>query len=317
MTEIECGQLSSCSDSEENSSGDDGTDNLGDSCGCVSSLGGAVNDQAGNPGLQTTTPNAEEDASIEDAEAENDVDDETMSGDNDVFNQPSLLSDLDSLTEPSLESLTGLAKTPLPSNPMSALEDEMLFLRLMDLQGASGFHRDALSSSVRHNREVKPASNALIDSLQLDLGHGGLSRVLQRHKPQPKPAGAAGIAPLPSLATPQSAAAEKIPRAKAEVKKPFMNQHLRLQDAVNAQKPESQIMFGAHSGPISVLEDVAVPKPSVSGPRGLLQDQNDVPLTGLSPVVTNMTNNDLASVSSGPLPAATPLPTLVEAKRYD
>jgi len=80
----------------------------------------------------------------------------SITGDNDVYNQPSLLSDLDSLTEPSLESLTNLQQisssrlSNLTSNEnlntvtsISAIEDEMLLLRLIDIQrgyngGASG-----------------------------------------------------------------------------------------------------------------------------------------------------------------------------------
>ena len=158
MTEVECGQLSSCSDSDDNSSAEDGGDNLGDSCGCVSG-DAATNSQTvtgSNTGLQST-PNAEEEQSIEDVEAENDVD-EMSGGDNDVFNQPSLLSEFDSLTEPSLESLTRAphlsatvmtssssvapAATATATNPtnvgaLSALEDEMLLSMLMDLQQQS------------------------------------------------------------------------------------------------------------------------------------------------------------------------------------
>ena len=75
-----------------------------------------------------------------------------LAGDNDVeytLNQPSLLSDLDSLTEPSLESLNFsslTAKTPIPpstvatssaglvTSNLSNLDDEMLLMRLIDMQ---------------------------------------------------------------------------------------------------------------------------------------------------------------------------------------
>lgn len=462
MTEIECGQLSSCSDSDDNSSC--AAEDMGDSCGCGSSMGGATTPHheqvvaGSNPAATAASaaigsPSAAAEggaASIEDGDAENDVDE--LNDDNDVFNQqqPSLLSDFDSLTEPSLESLTSLAKTPLPPPPpstthhvpsvhqqvfgsghvsttagtaaaaaasmcsnastISALEDEMLLLRLMDLRGGaaaaaalgaassaaasgsaaaaavpstshgsssvatrafgrsdggSGAHPPSSSRNHFPSRPVdsRPptasssgsgsslAHHPLIDSLQLDLGSAGLSRMLQqRHKSKATP----GIAPLPSLAT-----VEKIPshsgrtklslnanaaagKSQAGVvgggganepnetaKKPFMSQHhLRLQDAVNnsQKQSESQIMFGANSGPISVvdpgmLEDAAaaLPKPSISGPRGIIQDSSpgldlgDVPLTGLSPVVTNMSNSELTSCVNGPLPTATPLPTLVQA----
>lgn len=149
--ELECGQLTSSSESEEDNSSEDQEDILQE----------------------------QEEQSLGDAE--NDVDDETMSGDNDVeychsLNQPSLLSDLDSLTEPSLESL-GAMKAPMSLEPMTrsktpvsmsadtssfssigstvlnadmrtnaintcgvstALEDEMMMLRLFDLHGRTG-----------------------------------------------------------------------------------------------------------------------------------------------------------------------------------
>lgn len=131
-TELECGQLSSSSESDGGGSSDD-----------------------------TEALAIEEEQSLEDGEAENDVDDETMSGDNDVeytVNQPSLLSDLDSLTEPeSLSCLTtsGGRSTTQPSslNPtqssssttgggstshLTSIEDEMLLLRLIDMQSGGG-----------------------------------------------------------------------------------------------------------------------------------------------------------------------------------
>ena len=83
-----------------------------------------------------------------DCDPENDVDDEAMSAENDVFNQPSLLSDLDSLTEQSLENMACMhssrvatAPTRHPESPLNnatasltAIEDEMLLLQLIDIQ---------------------------------------------------------------------------------------------------------------------------------------------------------------------------------------
>lgn len=57
--------------------------------------------------------------------------------------QPSLLSDLDSLTEPSLDSLPGGANgtreepSGASAAPATSLEDELMLLRLLELQGSS------------------------------------------------------------------------------------------------------------------------------------------------------------------------------------
>ena len=74
--ELECGQLTSSSDSEEDNSSEDADGEAGEMLGEEQSLG----------------------------DGENDVDDETMSGDNDVEYCHSL-TQIDSLTEHSLESL--------------------------------------------------------------------------------------------------------------------------------------------------------------------------------------------------------------------
>ena len=88
----------------------------------------------------------------------------SIPGDNDVYNQPSLLSDLDSLTEPSLESLTNLQQisssrlSNLTSNEhlnnvtsISAIEDELLLLRLIDIQRGynSGSSGNSFANGVR------------------------------------------------------------------------------------------------------------------------------------------------------------------------
>ena len=113
---------------------------------------------------------SEEEPSFVEGDAENDVDDEAMSAENDVFNQPSLLSDLDSLTEQSLENMAGLHSSNLP-NPvssigepsltnittsLSAIEDEMLLLRLLDIQNG----RSNVSSSPCHHTSLAVASKS-------------------------------------------------------------------------------------------------------------------------------------------------------------
>ena len=62
MTELDCGQLSSCSDSGDDSSGAEDAE------------------QPPSLGRVFATPSHEEDQSPEEGEVENDVDDETMSG---------------------------------------------------------------------------------------------------------------------------------------------------------------------------------------------------------------------------------------------
>merc|ERR1712242_6134 len=60
-------------------------------------------------------------------------------------------------------------------------------------------------------------------------------------------------------------------------------------------------------------------QPSLHGPRGLIQDTEPTidsrDVSGLSPVVSTMMvmANPLETCVGGPLPATTPLPTLVEA----
>ena len=100
----------------------------------------------------------DEDLDEEEIRDENDVDCETMSGENDVneysINYPSLLSDLDSLTEQSLESLTSRSHSQIlqhyqqpkrhaqrnndGSSSSTSIEDKMLLLRLMEMQQSSG-----------------------------------------------------------------------------------------------------------------------------------------------------------------------------------
>ena len=73
--------------------------------------------------------------------------------------QPSLLSDLDSLTEPSLDSLPGGANAGTREEPSGAsaahaatsLEDELMLLRLLELQGSGrgGASQDVQSAITR------------------------------------------------------------------------------------------------------------------------------------------------------------------------
>jgi hypothetical protein len=220
-TELECGQLSSCSDSDESCSEEALDLVLNSSC---------TGERIGS------------------AELMNDVDDETMSGDNDVSFvhhhapqslPPVSMSDLDSLTytEPSMESLASLttaARTPgqtslTTSYPFTVatnltLEDEMLLLRLMDLKGnppqttagalvsnAAAASRLPLSSKAggaanalgmrQLLRGVGPGNTQLIDSLQLDLGSAnpfGLSSS-QASSSKERILPDSGIAPLPSI----------------------------------------------------------------------------------------------------------------------
>jgi len=338
-------------------------------------------------------------------EAENDVDDETMSGDNDVFNSnpghnPSslqMLSDLDSLTEP--ESLVMAAAAAAAANSQAShqqqasaaitqqsqqqLEDEMLLLRLMDIPSQQQLNVTAvapgptggLPSSKIFNSSNRPAvsaaadvANSIIDSLQLDLGtpSGGstsLSRLLSHQQHQVKAgrpstssvASASGggaqiqpstatsrIAPLPSF-TPLDASymSSKVTKDESHLKKAPT-----FQPSSGHQGLESNILFGANSGPISVMADTGgggaassvaisssstvlgsttstttMPKqPSVLGSRGLIQEDTEPTIdgrdvSGLSPVVSTMMvmANPLQTCAGGPLPATTPLPTLVEA----
>lgn len=108
-TELECGHLSDCSDSDESSSEE--------------TLDIVLNAGTGAVGEREM----------------NDVDDETMFGDNDVsfvHTVPSVsLPEIDSLTytEPSMESLTSLTTAKTPTTGHMSLEDEMLLFRLMNL----------------------------------------------------------------------------------------------------------------------------------------------------------------------------------------
>ena len=149
-TELDCGHLSSCSDSDESSSEEtlDIVLNAGNGGGGVVGVGGVGSQRS---------------------EMLNDVDDETMFGDNDVsfvHTVPSVsLPEIDSLTynEPSMESLTSLTtvKTPtqtsltsssqalIPNTSSSShmsLEDEIW--RLMNLREASSYRPPTVVSSV-------------------------------------------------------------------------------------------------------------------------------------------------------------------------
>ena len=197
-TELDCGHLSSCSDSEDSSSEEtlDIVLNAGNASGGATAVG----------------------------EREmNDVDDETMFGDNDVsflHTVPSVsLPEIDSLTynEPSMESLTSLsaARTPTQNSLSSAqtlatsthmsLEDEMLLFRLMNLREAS--HKSgnsvALASGssriegLAPQRMVRPSTSG---------GHPideGVSRSIIGGT------GEAEVAPLPSLASCPSVSGDK------------------------------------------------------------------------------------------------------------
>jgi hypothetical protein len=201
--ELECGQLTSSSDSEDGES---------------SELDG---ESRASLGLEGEEEEGEE------------------------FNQPSILSDLDSLTEPSLESLAGRplepssgglsgAKTPVSSggamgvttsnstspvvvqvvspdtelpnherNINTALEDELMLLRLLDLHGkadrtmgatATSLGPSSLDSSIlrqqiseacssprphhtRHNIHTNPivTADSIISTLQMEMATAGLT----------------------------------------------------------------------------------------------------------------------------------------------
>lgn len=90
--------------------------------------------------------------------------------------QPSLLSDLDSLTEPSLDSLPGAAR----EEAATSLEDELMLLRLLELQGARAPSSDAQEPA----RPQRPANNpivtsegvtSIISTLQMELASSGLT----------------------------------------------------------------------------------------------------------------------------------------------
>ena len=130
-------------------------------CGNMSSSSSSSSDVGAGVGGGSS-----DEANEDDGDAENDVDDETMSGDNDVneytvtMSQPAsvLLSDLESLTgstEPESLTMTTMSNstsaaaaarasslmsvTSSSSSRMTSIEDEMLLLRLIDMQsGAEG-----------------------------------------------------------------------------------------------------------------------------------------------------------------------------------
>ena len=238
MTELECGQLSSCSDSDveegANSGSEAGEDptaltgendepaNLETGVDCITGMSGSygsllessidsptiVEREVGDrPEIEDSNVGAEESldgglslppmtptslqsrvisnapsvsfapalrlnrsgvlnnaSSYLDADVENDVDDEVMmNAENDAYNQPSLLSDLDSLTEQSLENMAGIQSSrasnvaSVSSNcesslsnvtaSISAMEDEILLRRLIDMQNGRS---NAVKSPCHH-----------------------------------------------------------------------------------------------------------------------------------------------------------------------
>merc|ERR1719508_100507 len=227
--ELECGQLTSSSDSEEDNSSEDQEDILQE----------------------------QEEQSLGDAE--NDVDDETMSGDNDVeychsLNQPSLLSDLDSLTEPSLESL-GAAKAPISLEPLTgcktpvsmsadtssfssigstvlnadirnnaintvrvnmggvstALEDEMMMLRLFDLHGRSGAaNKKATVNAIDGTHPSTPRSPSTQSSGPRPLTSNPIMDTLQAHQMEMVTAGLTAAA-LSAASQIESSKAASVP----------------------------------------------------------------------------------------------------------
>ena len=222
-TELDCGHLSSCSDSEESSSEE--------TLDIVLNAGGNVGGAGGGSQREM-----------------NDVDDETMFGDNDVsfvHTVPSVsLPEIDSLTynEPSMESLTSLTTIRTPtqtsltmssqalvantsaSSHMS-LEDEIW--RLMNLREASSHRPSAsvmstvLSGSARleamasggvPQRMLRSSSNATPGGSAATLEEGacrggvGVSATSSTIESQ---FAATDIAPLPSLGSCPSVSADK------------------------------------------------------------------------------------------------------------
>ena len=224
-TELDCGHLSSCSDSEESSSEE--------TLDIVLNAGGNVGGAGGGSQREM-----------------NDVDDETMFGDNDVsfvHTVPSVsLPEIDSLTynEPSMESLTSLTTIRTPtqtsltmssqalvantsaSSHMS-LEDEIW--RLMNLREASSHRPSAsvmstvLSGSARleamasggvPQRMLRSSSNATPGGSAATLEEGasrggvgvGVSATSSAIESQ---FAATDIAPLPSLGSCPSVSADK------------------------------------------------------------------------------------------------------------
>lgn len=204
--ELECGTLTSSSESEEEGESEEGE------------MGGEEELHSGG-------------------EAENDVDDETMSGDNDVEYCHSLnqaqslgLSDMDSLTEPSLDSLGGAGAKPglslecmgktapgdvsrVGGGVSTALEDEMMLLRLFDLHGRGGSGKkqtmNAVDGACPKPAQTPPTprpspapgrpnpivtATSIMDTLHMEMVTAGLTAAT--------PAGGSGrppIAPRPSL----------------------------------------------------------------------------------------------------------------------
>lgn len=115
-------------------------------------------------------------------------------GDNDVeysVTQPSMLSDLDSLTEQSMESLYGLnnasgtssltystpggtktisAASSVP-NALSSIEDEMLLLRLIDMQQSSS--NNHLNNNNNGSNASRPSTSDFASGLSRSIQHRG------------------------------------------------------------------------------------------------------------------------------------------------
>lgn len=117
-----------------------------------------------------------EDSSSRDGESRASLGLDDLEVEGEELTQPSLLSDLDSLTEPSLDSLPGAAR----EEAAASLEDELMLLRLLELQGAR-----APSSDVQEPaRPQRPANNpivtsegvtSIISTLQMELASSGLT----------------------------------------------------------------------------------------------------------------------------------------------
>ena len=133
------------------------------------------------------------------------------------FTQPSLLSDLDSLTEPSLDSLPGAVvreeglATSQP--PPASLEDELMLLRLLELQGPPPSSASPVVDSPEQPRPQRACTNpivtadSIISTLQMEMATAGLTadailaatRHLETAVRAPIAAERPCIAPRPSL----------------------------------------------------------------------------------------------------------------------
>jgi len=299
-TELDCGHLSSCSDSEESSSEE--------------TLDIVLN--AGNGGSQREM---------------NDVDDETMFGDNDVsfvHTVPSVsLPEIDSLTynEPSMESLTSLTtiKTPtqtsltssqaLVANTSSShmsLEDEIW--RLMNLREASS-HRptvvstvmsgstrlDAMAPGVPQRMMRSSTNDAGIDGPILQEGASrGVGVATTTIESQ---FAATDIAPLPSLGSCPSVSGDKSSVVKPLPSFPKGEQLTRM--------PSFQLPGGASVGPTKgkktnnvVVEDC----PSTSAAASVAISVS----TTSTSVSSGAEHPNLQSEAAGAVAeAATPTPT--------